>query len=315
MDYAIVTNLLLFLGALGATFALDGGGGGDDDEDAPDEAAAPARMAASLDTGASGDDSLAADRDNLAWFLEEETPAADEEAPEEAPEVAPEEAGNGSPAAATDASDEAQSPITEGTEPAAPAFATDAADDAAPLPRLELVYAPALDPATGAPLVPVVTVAPTEDGTGSVVFLDGEPVTTFDDHAGLTPADILLLAEEPAPDAAAAEDVPPMAATQDAAKNDAATDDAQTDLTLPDPEEDPDALALIEGYVAGADRIEIGYQPATDPSGAALPPEITVLHAAPSPWATVLLDGHPVARVTGPDAPHLTAADILPWAV
>lgn len=70
MDYAILANLLLFLGALGASFAIDQSGGEEqeDDTEAADTAGHPLALPhdPSLDTG---EDSLAADRDTLAWFL------------------------------------------------------------------------------------------------------------------------------------------------------------------------------------------------------------------------------------------------------
>lgn len=70
MDYAILANLLLFLGALGASFAIDQSGGEEqeDDTEAADTAGHTLALPhdPSLDTG---EDSLAADRDTLAWFL------------------------------------------------------------------------------------------------------------------------------------------------------------------------------------------------------------------------------------------------------
>lgn len=66
MDLAIFANFLLFFGALGAGFAIDSL----DTADVP--AAEPhenGKAGGHYDTNASTDESIAADRDNLAWFL------------------------------------------------------------------------------------------------------------------------------------------------------------------------------------------------------------------------------------------------------
>lgn len=319
MDYAIVTNLLLFLGAMGATFALDGGSSDDDDDEGDSESTAgatQAHMAAAVDAAAEGDDSLAADRDNLAWFLEAEEDQAGvggiiegkaEPAEEPANETAVSEAEP-----ETTAQDAGQTAFPEASEDAGEEDTDDAdivdmpedtADAPAAAGQVELVYAPALDPATDAALVPVVTVEPTEDGAGSVVLLDGEVVATFDDLPNLAPGDVHLVADDSAGDAL----------TEDGYL--VPSGESLTEVALPDPQEDPDAVVLIEDYLAGADRIEIGYQPATDADGTPLAPEITVAQDAEHLWATVLLDGQAVARVMGSGAASLRASDILPVAL
>lgn len=320
MDYAIVTNLLLFLGAMGATFALDGGSSDDDDEEGDGESTASAtqaHMTAAVDSAAEGDDSLAADRDNLAWFLEAEEdqtgvseiiegkaePAEETAVSEAETETTAEDTGHTAfPEASEDTGEEDTDDADTGDE-YTDGIAEDTADDAPAAAQVELVYAPALDPATDAALVPVVTVEPTEDGAGSVVLLDGEVVATFDDLPNLAPGDVHLVADDSASDALTEDGyLPP-------------SGESLTEVTLPDPQEDPDALVLIEDYLAGADRIEIGYQPATDADGNPLAPEITVAQDAEHLWATVLLDGQAVARVMGSGAASLRASDILPVAL
>lgn len=70
MENALLTNLLLFLGALGISFALDGGSR--DEDDRPDEADDPhARMGDSW-----AEEDIATDRDTLAWFLHGEEAVA-----------------------------------------------------------------------------------------------------------------------------------------------------------------------------------------------------------------------------------------------
>ena len=64
MDFALITNLLLFLGAMGVTFALDGGGRSSDDEDEDRDAGEAASHRSSFllhdDDPQTGEDSLAA---------------------------------------------------------------------------------------------------------------------------------------------------------------------------------------------------------------------------------------------------------------
>ncbi|GAB1480977.1 hypothetical protein MASR2M74_35600 [Paracoccaceae bacterium] len=293
MDFALITNLLLFLGAMGVTFALDGGANGNDDDERSDDDAPsqPATRMIAMDAAHSGDDSLAADRDNLAWFLTsgEVYPVALPShgfAALPAPDVPPEAAQDTGadmqepPASESDTHAEAELPGPAEDDPAEAAPPAPMAETS-----IELAYLPALDPDTGLPLAPELGVTPTEDGNGSVIWLDGLEVARFDDLADLTTDQITLLPETSAPG------------------------DAPEDTT----EEATDDPVVIEGFSPGADRIEIAYHPATDSEGKPLPPDVSVQHEteAEEQAALVLLDGHVVARVLGSGAAQLRPADIV----
>ena len=311
MDFALVTNLLLFLGAMGVTFALDSGGSSDDDdEDRADSGAADHHATHLLTDGRhhEDEDSLAADRDNLAWFLTSgdvvfdqlppnnfamlPPPDAPPEAQAAAPEPGPDDMAPGEDAAAPEAV-EPEDDLPEALHDPVEDLAAEPAEPAPAATSIELAYLPALDPDTGEPLVPELTVHPTEDGTGSVVWLDGLEVARFDDLPDLTPEQISLLPEDPS-----AEEGP---APHDA---EAATD--------PD-EAAPEDPVLIEAFTPGAEQIEIAYHPATDATGTPLPPDIRVehTHEDDEQAALVLLDGYVVARVVGSGAAQLRPADIV----
>lgn len=311
MDFALVTNLLLFLGAMGVTFALDSGGSSDDDdENRADSGAADQNATHLLSDGGHHDDedSLAADRDNLAWFLTSgevvfdqlpsnsfamlPPPDAAPEAQAVTPEPDPADKAPDEDAAAPEAV-APEDDLAEALHDPADDLAAEPAEPAPAATSIELAYLPALDPDTGEPLVPELTVHPTEDGTGSVVWLDGLEVARFDDLPDLTPEQISLLPEDPS-----AEDGP-------------APHDAET-ATDPD-EAATDDPVLIEAFTPGAEQIEIAYQPATDATGAPLPPDIRVehTHEDDEQTALVLLDGYVVARVVGSGAAQLRPADIV----
>lgn len=291
MDFALITNLLLFLGAMGVTFALDSGANSNDDDERSedDPQMQPAAHMALTDETHPGEDSLAADRDNLAWFLTsgdvypEALPAhgfAALPAPDMPPESA-QETGTDlpePPAADADTPSEAELPAGAEDTP-------DEADAPAAETSIELAYLPALDPETGLPLAPELGVTPTEDGNGSVIWLDGFEVARFDDLADLTTDQITLLPETSAPG------------------------DAPED-TADEPADEP---VVIDGFSPGADRIEIAYHPATDEDGNPLPADVSVEHdtEAEEQAALVLLDGHVVARVLGSGAAQLRPADIV----
>ncbi|MBL9056374.1 MAG: hypothetical protein JNJ84_08860 [Rhodobacteraceae bacterium] len=311
MDFALVTNLLLFLGAMGVTFALDSGGSSDDDdENRADSGAADQNATHLLSDGSHHDDedSLAADRDNLAWFLTSGEVVFDQLPSNSFAMLPPPEAASEAQAATPEPDPADKAPDEDAAAPEAVASEDDlaealhdpaddlAAEPAEPAPAatsIELAYLPALDPDTGEPLVPELTVHPTEDGTGSVVWLDGLEVARFDDLPDLTPEQISLLPEDPS-----AEDGP-------------APHDAET-ATDPD-EAATDDPVLIEAFTPGAEQIEIAYQPATDATGAPLPPDIRVEHTQEDDEqaALVLLDGYVVARVVGSGAAQLRPADIV----
>ncbi len=67
MELAVIANFLLFFGALGVNLVLDSRST-DDDSPAPEPLYNP-NAYSRADTGTEGDDSLTADRDNLAFFL------------------------------------------------------------------------------------------------------------------------------------------------------------------------------------------------------------------------------------------------------
>ena len=296
MDFALITNLLLFLGAMGVTFALDSGANStDEDERSEDDPQVqPTSHMALTDETHPGEDSLAADRDNLAWFLTSgevypEALPAHGFAALPAPDVPPE-------AAQETGADMPEPPAADATHPAEaelPAPAEDTPSEAdAPAPAaetsIEVAYLPAIDPETGLPLAPELGVTPTEDGNGSVIWLDGFEVARFDDLADLTTDQITLLPETSAP-------------------GDAPED---SEDTTGEPSDDP---VVIDGFSPGADRIEIAYHPATDEDGNPLPPDVSVEHdpEADEQAALVLLDGHVVARVLGSGAAQLRPADIV----
>ena len=321
MDFALITNLLLFLGAMGVTFALDGGGRSSDDEDEDRDAGEAASHRSSFllhdDDPQTGEDSLAADRDNLAWFLNSgevdfealpsndfamlPPPAAAEQVqevdateentePVEDPAPPPEETLD--PAAEDLAAYPATDPAAPLAEPVAPATTS-----------IELAYLPAIDPETGAALVPELEVTPDETGGGSVVWLDGVEVARFDDLPDLSPDQISLLPETAAPD------------DESTADTDLATEDTKDpDDDHEDPDETP---VLIDAFTPGADQIEIAYNPAVDAEGRPLPPEVTVEHSddPEEQAALVLLDGQVVARVLGNGAAQLRPADIVTTAI
>lgn len=315
MDFALITNLLLFLGAMGVTFALDGGGRSSDDEDEDRDAGEAASHRSSFllhdDDPQTGEDSLAADRDNLAWFLNSgevdfealpsnnfamlPPPAAAEQAqqvdateentePVEDPAPPPEETLD--PAAEDLAADPATEPAAPLAEPVAPATTS-----------IELAYLPAIDPETGAALVPELEVTPDETGGGSVVWLDGVEVARFDDLPDLSPDQISLLPETATPDDESAAD----------------PDLAPEDTKDPDNDDTDETPVLIEAFTPGTDQIEIAYNPAMDAEGRPLPPEVTVEHSddPEEQAALVLLDGQVVARVLGSGAAQLRPADIV----
>ena len=299
MDFALITNLLLFLGAMGVTFALDSGANSNDDDERSedDPQVQPTSHMALTDETHSGEDSLAADRDNLAWFLTsgevypEALPAhgfAALPAPDVPPEAAQETGADMKEPSADDEDTFAEEDL--------PDLAEDIPAEAdAPAPptetSIELAYLPAIDPETGLPLAPELGVTPTEDGNGSVIWLDGFEVARFDDLADLTPDQITLLPETSAP--------------EDAPDDSEVSDDTTEELT-----DDP---VVIDGFSPGADRIEIAYHPATDEDGTPLPPDVSVEHdtEAEDQAALVLLDGHVVARVLGSGAAKLRPADIV----
>ncbi len=218
MDNALLTNMLLFLGALGISFALDGGSR--EEEDRPEEEAddSAARTSESW-----VEEDMAADRNTLAWFLQGEdgvTPlAADETADGAAPVQDEADTQDDDhavfPAALSEghaeAADDATAPDDTDTD-------TGAAEDDAADPRgeveaevpedgyaeitgytagdhLELEYAPVTG-ADGQPLPPAFEVQHSEDGSTAALVLDNQTIAMVSgpDVAGLKPEDVKLIA-------------------------------------------------------------------------------------------------------------------------
>lgn len=175
MDYSIWTGVLLLSGAVGATMMFDRDPAEEDD---------PVQAQADLPhhpvaAPADPEHDIAADRDALAWFLDGtegpgdlSTPHATEDEAAARPDdlVIP---LDGSP----------DLPLIEGFQPGGH--------------TLELVYTPATDPATGEALPPALSIAATEDGSSSIISLDGTEVAELAGVTGLTPADISLVPEVP----------------------------------------------------------------------------------------------------------------------
>jgi hypothetical protein len=219
MENALLTNLMLFLGALGISFALDGGSR--DEDDRPDEADDAA--ARSGDSWAEED--IATDRDTLAWFLHGEeavaplaadAASADDSGTEDSPGQSPDDAqddGTTLPLHAADLPDAAQDDDTTADtgEDTGEDTTADTDDDPgeveADVPedgyaditgytagdRLELDYTPVTGE-DGQPLPPDFEVQHSEDGSVAALVLDGRTVAMVSgpDVAGLTPDDITL---------------------------------------------------------------------------------------------------------------------------
>lgn len=214
MDNALLTNMLLFLGALGISFALDGGSR--DEEDRPEDEADDSAARASESWV---EEDMAADRNTLAWFLQGEdgvTPLAADEAvpvPDETDTQDDDRAffhatlSEGH--ADTDDDGTAAGEDDTGTDAAA-----DADDDArgeveAEVPEdgyaeitgytagdhLELEYAPVTG-ADGQPLPPAFEVQHSEDGSTAALVLDNQTIAMVSgpDVAGLKPEDVTLIA-------------------------------------------------------------------------------------------------------------------------
>lgn len=216
MDNALLTNMLLFLGALGISFALDGGSREEEDrpEDEADDSAARA-------SESWVEEDMAADRNTLAWFLQGEdgvTPLAADEAALVQDEADTQDDDHAFfPAALseghTQAADDATSPDEDD-----PDTHTGAADDEEADPRgeveaevpedgyaeitgytagdhLELEYAPVTG-ADGQPLPPAFEVQHSEDGSTAALVLDNQTIAMVSgpDVAGLKPEDVKLIA-------------------------------------------------------------------------------------------------------------------------
>lgn len=183
MDYSIWTGVLMLSGAVGATLMTDHEPADRDDppQDLPDPVA---HMTA---TAAAPEQDIAAHRDTLAWFLH------GQDGPGELPATTPEESQIEAYHPAQDVfpdqndlviplQDLGGLPLIEGFEPGGH--------------MLELVYTPATDPMTGAALLPAVSISANEDGSGSIISLDGTAVAELSGVTNLSPDDIALVPDD-----------------------------------------------------------------------------------------------------------------------
>ncbi|MBL4927884.1 hypothetical protein [Fuscibacter oryzae] len=177
MDYSIWTGVLMLSGAVGATLMTD-----HEQADTDDLSHAPMPDPVAHMTAApvAPEHDIAAHRDTLAWFLE------GEDGPGTLPAQAPEAMDHTAPDAETNhhdlvipLEDHAELPLIEGFEPGGHV--------------LELLYTPATDPATGAALPPALSITANDDGSGSIISLDGTAVAEVAGVTSLSPDDITLV--------------------------------------------------------------------------------------------------------------------------
>lgn len=178
MDYSIWTGVLMLSGAVGATLMTDREPTDPDDHphDLPDPVA---HMTAAP---AAPEHDIAAHRDTLAWFLD------GHDGPGDLAAAGSDANGDTAYDPAADQSDlviplEDLSglPLIEGFEPGGHV--------------LELVYTPATDPTTGAAVQPALSISANEDGSGSIISLDGTAVAELAGVTSLSPDAIALVPE------------------------------------------------------------------------------------------------------------------------
>lgn len=192
MDVSIWHGVLLLSGAVGANLIIDRDPAEEEGDTLPPSA--PVSHAAPHPGQAGAD--IAVHRDTLAWFLNaDEGPGDLPATPPEA--AAPHAAASGDQIIALD--EAASPPVIEGFSPGAH--------------QLELVYTPAIDPATGAALQPSLSIQPNQNGSGSVIMLDGAAVAELPGITDLLPEDITLVPDQPQAEAK----VPPPPAAEQAA--------------------------------------------------------------------------------------------------
>lgn len=286
MDNALLTNLLLFLGAMGISFALDGGSR--DEDDRPEESSDAGRLS---DDHAEAD--LTADRDTLAWFLHGDEAVAplslEARSSAEAGTTATDSAETGSADTGFAAEDSTTAP--DAADSAVPEAASEAgAADSGP------AEAAAGDgaPATGDAF------ADDPQAAGHPAGDDAPGPFADDLHAT---ADDLLAAVHPAADPFAAD----MQADADA--HPAGDDETSTAAAVPE-----GGLAAIAGFASG-DRLELEYSPATGADGQPVAPALDVAHSEDGAQATLSLDGQAVAVVSGPGVADLKPGDVALIAV
>lgn len=215
MDFTTIANLLLFSGAIGATYMLDSGR--TNSSDAPEgDAHSDDDAQARIDQGSETDDAVAADRDMLAWFL---NGGGDTFASASGVQSAQAGAGDGEGSAGADdeilpvqAGEAAVAEDQPGGEIAADAAADPWADSdpfhitdfAGGDDSIEILYAPHFDAQTNLEIPPTLEVQDTADGASAIILLDGVAVAQVDGAAGLDASRVVLTADhdpgqEPAP--------------------------------------------------------------------------------------------------------------------
>lgn len=186
--------------------------------------------------------------------------------------------------------------------------------------RIEIHYSPRFDENTGLEIPPVLQIADAPDGQSALITLDGTVVGQIDGATDLDTSHVSLVPEseddaDPQPWAAADDETGTDLSDDEVAGMQAESDrDNETsDQTMRGvwPEDgltDGSQIVEITDYSAETDRLELHYTPTFDDTGAEIPPMVTV--ESDEFWAvsTILLDGEPVAFLTG-DA-NLRASDI-----
>lgn len=183
MDYALLIMMLLVAGGIGTALLLDRDSPDDGDPVQPlaQPMPRPARHMAAETT----ETDLAADRDALAWFL-----AEDGDGPGILPKLAEAVPMASPPASAArprpDPHDVEISLEDDPTPPRIEGFVPGGD-------KLEILYTPVTDARTGARLAPRLDIAPTPDGTGSLILLDTVIVAEVVGLPNLSPDSISLM--------------------------------------------------------------------------------------------------------------------------
>ena len=198
--------------------------------------------------------------------------------------------------------------------------------------QIEIHYAPRYDASTGSEIPPVLQINDASDGHSALVVLDGTVIGQIDGAAGLDTSHFILVPDsphdaDPLPKNASHDDAFAKATganhagatametdspfdTHHQSADDAWSDNGETEDGPPagnSPE--GDTIAEITGYSTETDVLELHFAPMFDSSGAEIPPVVTVETDAFRAVSTILLDGEPVAYLTG--AVNLKASDIV----
>lgn len=192
MDFPTIANLLLFTGAIGASFMLDSGPS--NTNDTPESDPHSADDTARADQGSDTDEAVAADRDMLAWFL---YGGHDTVASASGVDSAQGSAGETEDAPLSAAAPDHPDSAAEDTDPAFDTRWTDSGafhitDFAAGHDSIEILYVPHYDAQTSLEIPPKLEVQDAPDGESAIILLDGVAVGQVDGAAGLDAARIVL---------------------------------------------------------------------------------------------------------------------------